>query len=192
MRIGSQLVEGEGAGEASKMNCSTTNAESEEASHLHGNENRAVSRKIVVVCTANICRSQMAETIFRKILDYPNGRFVLCSRGIRAVPGRPMDPCSAGLLRERGYQLRENAVSTQLTRADMTKADLVLVMEFAHRDELLIRYPEAAGKTWLLGHWLRETISDPYGAPRAVVAASLERIEIACSSWVEPLLRSVS
>jgi protein-tyrosine-phosphatase len=41
-------------------------------------------------------------------------------------------------------------------------AELVLVMEKHHRDAVLAMDPTARGKTFLLGHWTRTEIPDPY------------------------------
>lgn len=151
-----------------------------------------IKRRVTVVCAANICRSQIAESIFQKILIEKDQRFSVFSRGMRSINGRSIDSLCAELLRERGYRVSEDATSTQLTRKDMTLSEVILVMESKQRDALLLQYPEASGKVWLLGHWLGESIPDPYGSPRAIVAATFERIEAACISWIDPLLRAGS
>lgn len=63
--------------------------------------------RILFVCTANICRSPMAEHLLRgslaALLDTGGAfRFEVSSAGIRGWDGEPMDPAAAAELRRLG------------------------------------------------------------------------------------------
>ena len=86
--------------------------------------------RIIVVCTANVCRSPMAETVLRSMAA-ASGTFGLevDSAGTRVSrPGVRPDPRAEAVLRERGYVVRKGR-SRALTRGDFDGFDLLLAMD---------------------------------------------------------------
>lgn len=61
-------------------------------------------RKIFFVCTANICRSPMSETIFNVLAKDVGLPFYAESAGVPALKGRPMAEKSEVVLAELGFE----------------------------------------------------------------------------------------
>lgn len=88
---------------------------------------------ILLVCTANICRSPMAEAVLKA-----QGLFGrVQSAGVRAGPrGEPVDARAARVLAKRGYQLGRRWRSRPLPVDELGHFDLVLAMEQEHLQAL--------------------------------------------------------
>lgn len=122
--------------------------------------------KILVVCTGNICRSPMAEGIFRRLLAGAPGVTVY-SAGTHALIGNPATDFAV-------IAAAENGIDISLHRARMigkemvSESSLIFCMEPSHAEWVLEVDPSAHKKTFNLvefaGHGsdLRE-IADPYG-----------------------------
>ncbi|MEV0595070.1 hypothetical protein [Nonomuraea cavernae] len=114
--------------------------------------------RILFVCTANICRSPLAERLARSGLGPP---FLVSSAGVRAEPGRPMaEPVRRLLLRMGGEP--GGFVSRPLTPALMADADLVLTATTAHRAESVGLCPPAAARTFTIAEFgaLSQALTD--------------------------------
>lgn len=144
---------------------------------------------LLLVCTANVCRSPMAEAAMRHMARARGLRAAVSSAGVAATPDEPAHPLSidavakAGLGDISGH--RSRPLSTRLVR----EADFVLCMEHAHRDAILARAPEAAGRVRLLGHWLATEIADPvYGAAEDFTEC-LNLLNTCIDEWLTRLTR---
>jgi len=84
--------------------------------------------RILVVCTANVCRSPMGEALLRHHCAVRQVDAVISSAGTN-VPGLPVDPQAVKLLIEMGLDIATHR-PRQLTRAliDTDGRDLVLTM----------------------------------------------------------------
>ena len=61
---------------------------------------------------------------------------------------------------------------------------VILVMEQRHLIDLCSRYPEARGKTFLLGKWLGDKeVPDPYRQSLEAFEHVYALIDSACSAW---------
>ena len=93
---------------------------------------------VIFVCLGNICRSPMAELIFKKMTDEPGLKlsFDITSRGTSdEEEGNPLYYPAARVLREHGIQGTHYA--TQLTKKDVINADYVLVMDSSNLFDVL-------------------------------------------------------
>ncbi|MBC9226829.1 hypothetical protein GL325_10865 [Aeromicrobium sp. 636] len=106
-----------------------------------------MSHGILVVCTANVCRSPVMEAMLAQLLD-PT-RFEVASAGVMAPRGTPIDPESAAQLRARNVPVPERT-ARQLKRDLVTAADLVLTATRAHRADVLDLDPRALRRTFTL------------------------------------------
>jgi protein-tyrosine phosphatase len=140
--------------------------------------------RIVMVCTANICRSPMAEAMVRHALRAggPDAAGVVVeSAGVYGHEGSPIAPGSAAALRALGIE-DDGHRGRLLTPAIVGAADLVLTMEERHREAILAGSPEARDRTFALREFARLVggQAPPAGAgaaarARALVAAAGRR-----------------
>jgi protein-tyrosine phosphatase len=106
---------------------------------------------ILFVCSGNLCRSPMAEYLFR----FRDGRDLpwdCRSAGTMAAYDLPASAPSVIVLEELGIDLlphRSQPVTADLVDA----AALVVVMAAIHRVQVETRFPHAAGKVFLLRHF---------------------------------------
>jgi protein-tyrosine phosphatase len=132
-------------------------------------EARPPEKRILFVCSGNLCRSFMAERIFGKQLRKRALQNVKAeSAGLLDLEGADADPRAVSILREKS--IYGSGHRSRLHSAEMIdRADRVLVMEEAQRQELLRRHPDAEGKVRLLksfsplGDEGNLDIQDPHG-----------------------------
>ena len=134
-------------------------------------------KQVLVVCTANICRSPAVAALIQLRLAAAGlaDQVTTTTAGVFGVAGQPADVMMAVLLAERKINLNGHR-SHPLNNADLTGAALVLVMEEAHRQAIFYRSPQALHKVLLLselaGH--HADLPDPHGGTpsgyRAVIA----------------------
>ena len=124
---------------------------------------------IIVVCTANICRSPVVEAVLNDRLAQKGlEEWQVRSAGTWAQNGQPASAYSVQILAEQGLDISNHA-SQIITEELLEETDLVLCMETGHAEALRAEFSAQAGKIYLLtemvGH--RYSISDPYGGPRS-------------------------
>lgn len=93
-------------------------------------------KTILVVCIGNICRSPMAQALLRQSLP---GVSVI-SAGIGALSGYPADPSAVEVMAHHGIDISEHRAQ-QLTGSLVSRADLILVMDGAQKQEIQSRHP---------------------------------------------------
>ena len=79
----------------------------------------AQPRYVVCVCTANVCRSPMAEALLRHALaaePEPLKSLRVTSAGVSAWGGTPITPLSAAVLKKVGLDM-EKHMSRELTQS---------------------------------------------------------------------------
>ena len=111
--------------------------------------------RVLFVCTANVCRSPLAEALLRHRLRGLGlqRRVAVASAGTRVgQPGRPPDPRLRRLALEAGFNLGRIR-ARQVTPAMLAESDHVLAMEPVHLQELAALCPdsELRGEMRLLG-----------------------------------------
>ncbi len=105
---------------------------------------------VLMVCSANVCRSPFAEHYFRHRLRQAGEYAEVFSRGIMEMNGTEVPEDGLTVAEEMGIDMRRHR-STKLTPADLDRAALVLVMEKQHRQYLLQMRPQYVGKIFFLG-----------------------------------------
>jgi len=105
---------------------------------------------IVIVCTANICRSPMAAAYFRhRAPDAGLVHAVADSAGTLGIEGAPASDEAIRALAEIGVDLREHR-SRGVRAADLRSADLIVGMDFEHLEFLAEHFPTGGGRRLLL------------------------------------------
>jgi RpiB/LacA/LacB family sugar-phosphate isomerase len=138
-------------------------------------------KTILFVCTGNVCRSPMAEGLFRHATK-GRGDFRVFSAGVGAVEGLPPSEFAVKALRELGVDIAPIR-SKPLTAELVQQADYIFGMTHSHVDAITLLYPQAAEKTFLLREFdetldsFENDISDPIGGSYEVYLACRDQIE---------------
>lgn len=132
--------------------------------------------RLLFVCTANICRSPMAEELARLYAEERGWNVEVASAGTQAMEGQPAAGNAIKALRDIGGDLNEHR-SQPATAELVAWADRILVMEMRHAAWMRENLPASDEKVQLLGTFggLME-IDDPYG--RWIFAFRRSRDEI--------------
>lgn len=109
---------------------------------------------ILVVCTANQCRSPMVQAMLEQRLAATGLEVEVGSAGVDAVEGRPVVTGVTRAVRRSGLDLDAHA-SRLLTAALIDDAALVLAMERAHVREVAILSKDAWPRTFTLKELVR-------------------------------------
>ncbi|MBK8797535.1 MAG: low molecular weight phosphotyrosine protein phosphatase [Anaerolineales bacterium] len=150
-------------------------------------------KKILVVCTANVCRSPLVAALLQQRI----ARAGLAedvrveSAGVRAVAGYEVDPVIAAMLDEMRVELAKKH-ATPVVEDVLREADLVLVMEEAQRQALFYRLPSALPKIFLLSELAGrfDEVADPYGMDAEVYyAMQTLAMELLDQGWSQLLRR---
>jgi protein-tyrosine phosphatase len=104
--------------------------------------------RFLVVCTANVCRSPMAQLLLRRRLADEGVRAAVRSSG-RLEGGRPPDPNAVAAMAELCLDIHAHT-STTTTASMVRSADLVIAMAEEHVIDVLNLQPDAADLTFTL------------------------------------------
>ncbi len=136
-------------------------------------------KRILLVCTGNVCRSPMAMGLLRQRLaeDGLADRVAVSSAGIWGLDGEPASGPGVEVLAERGVDISDHRAHT-IDAQDIAQADLVLVMEEAHRRSLFYSYPNMLSKVFLLSEMAGEygDVRDPYRRPKEEYARCADEL----------------
>jgi RpiB/LacA/LacB family sugar-phosphate isomerase len=138
-------------------------------------------KNILFICTGNVCRSPMAEGIFRHAVK-GRGDYRVASAGLGAMEGQPPSTYAVQALKELGIDIsgqRSRMLSPELVE----HADYIFGMTHSHIDTVMMLYPMAAEKTFLLREFdetldqFEKDISDPIGGSYDVYLNCRDQIE---------------
>ena len=140
---------------------------------------------ILVLCVGNICRSPIAEAMFKQ--HFPEKK--IWSAGLAALVGHPADDMAIKVAAGNGLDLSTHR-SQQLLSWMCQTADIILVMESFHKSELEKKYPLVRGKAYCLGQLGKFEIADPYRKPFSAFESACAQIARGVADWV-PRIRQL-
>lgn len=121
----------------------------------------------------------MAEGLFKQALPDTN----VISAGLGALAGQPADPHAVDLMRELGIDISSHRAQ-QIGRNMATRADLILVMDNAQRQELQRLHPATTGRVFRMGELAKFDVPDPYREDRPAFENALRLIQRGVEAWV--------
>src|ERR1051325_10522189 len=151
-------------------------------------------KTVLFVCTGNVCRSPMAEGIFR-YAAHGRGDYRVFSAGLGAMEGQPPSHYAVQAVRELGIDISAQR-SRMLTPELVQQADYIFGMTHSHIDTVMLLYPQAAEKTFLLREFdetldtFEKDISDPIGGSYEIYLNCRDQIEQGIASMMNFIERT--
>ena len=145
-------------------------------------------KTILFVCTGNVCRSPMAEGLFRHAVK-GRGDYRVFSAGVGAIDGQAPSPNAVRAMKEIGIEIGHQR-SRMLTGELVNQADYIFGMTHSHVDSVILLYPQAAEKTFLLREFdetldiYEKDISDPIGGSFDIYCNCRDQIEQGIASML--------
>lgn len=138
-------------------------------------------KTILFICTGNVCRSPMAEGIFRRAVQ-GRGDYRVMSAGLGAADGQPPSSHAVEAVKELGIDISGQR-SRMLKPELVDEADYIFGMTHSHVETIMLLFPHAAEKTFLLREFddtldiYEKDISDPIGGSYDVYLHCRDQIE---------------
>jgi protein-tyrosine phosphatase len=121
---------------------------------------------ILIVCTANICRSPIAEAILKRLIaGRPDAdQWHIDSAGTWARYGSPAAVLSQIVVQRMGMDISTHK-SKPITLELMQQFDLILTMENQHKEGLRLQFEPYASRVFMLSEMIgrEEDVPDPIG-----------------------------
>jgi protein-tyrosine phosphatase len=151
-------------------------------------------KTVLFVCTANVCRSPMAEAIFNALAEDKQLHFRARSSGVAALENEPMTPNARAALEEVGIPAGHHR-ARQVTESMLREADLVLALSPRHTAELQRRYCGLSHKIHTLPRYAsgapgEDGVADPYGQTMTAYRASVHQLVGYIDGLVEALRKT--
>jgi glycine hydroxymethyltransferase len=143
-------------------------------------------KSVLFVCTGNICRSPIAEGLFRRLLGNRQDIEVL-SAGVHAVRGQPPSLYAVQVCEEEGADISDQR-SQPLSSSLVDRATHIFAMTGAHVETIQTLFPQSADKIFLLrefeeaGTTVWRDVPDPIGLGREVYEDCAQTIKNALPS----------
>lgn len=126
-------------------------------------------KKIMFVCTGNICRSAMAHGYMQKKINdnYNKDNYLISSYGTYASVGEKST--NNAILAMKNYDVNlENHRATSIRDIDIENYDLILCMTTKHKVDILNLYPKLSNRLYTLKEYVNDNIEykdidDPWG-----------------------------
>ena len=153
---------------------------------------------ILTVCTANICRSPMAEALLQHALraqPEPLQSLKVVSAGVRVRRGEPISQNSVTALQKVGIDLTSHRAQP-VTRELIENAVAVFCMTEQHRAMIQVDFDQPPPHLYLFREFLPPPadpeIADPFGGPLPLYEACRDEMVEAIPSILEFLRKRVA
>ena len=141
------------------------------------------NNSVLLVCTANQCRSPMAEALLKSYLFKmdPDCNWVIESAGTWTEAGHPATPAGVSVMAEKGLNTaghRSQPISQQL----LERFELILTMEAGHKEAIQVEFPQISGRVFMLSEMssVEIPVLDPIGGPIEAYRVTAEEID----NWI--------
>ncbi len=143
-------------------------------------------QSVLILCIGNICRSPVAEGIFKKMSEQHQLGLSVSSAGVHAMVDDPAQPYSIEVARARGIDITAHR-ARQLSSEILLEHEIVLVMDETVRKIAMQQYPFATGKIKKIGHFRQKEIVDTYRTPKENFESMYVDIENCLQDWLQKI-----
>lgn len=148
-------------------------------------------RKLIFICTENVCRSIMAEAVMNSVKG--DRDLVVESRGLVVLFPEPLNPKAVAVLKSNQMEPAKKYSQKFIPEQDVTEGTLILTMSEREKKQVLeqsSRFPVPA-EVHTLGEFSGQPsdILTPYGGTLADYGAYYEYIDLVVKMAAEKLFR---
>ena len=105
---------------------------------------------IIFICTANMCRSPMAEGILKhRLSELAREDILVSSMGTHGVDGNSATELAIDVCRQNNIDISTHK-SRHLIGEELARSDLIFVMEPVHKEFLHVFFPQVYHQTFCL------------------------------------------
>ncbi len=141
-------------------------------------------KKILVICTGNICRSPYGEYKLRKLFPELSVTSAGLETDLHRLTGKPADSVAVRVAAESQIDLRRHRAK-QLTDVMVEQHDIILAMERKHMEAICDYFPDIRHKVFMFSQCIGEScIEDPYRRGELSFRLAFNEIDDAAEAWV--------
>lgn len=131
--------------------------------------------KLIFVSGSDTATSPMAEAILAS--KYLLEDILIDSKGLVVLFPEPINPKAEAVLAQNGLSMKEHT-SEPLINEDFDERTLVLTMDHAQKDKILVDY-EGVKNLYVLTEYIKEfgEVEDPYGGDLNVYGRCFDRLK---------------